>query len=132
MIYVFNGKNVNIPDKVIENYVNKLGITEMDAIQMWLDDNDYTTNEQVEELTAKAKANKTDKIVVTNKTKRKQVDRKPKEKPTKEFLIDLLWQTLQALENTENVKITNKSKLIEFCYNGKEFKLDLIEKRVKK
>ena len=132
MIYVFNGKNVNIPDKVIENYVNKLGITEMDAIQMWLDDNDYTTNEQVEELTAKAKANKTDKIVVTNKTKRKQVDRKPKENPTKEFLIDLLWQTLQALENTENVKITNKSKLIEFCYNGKEFKLDLIEKRVKK
>ena len=54
-----NNKVVKIPQKEIDNLMKTLELTEQEAIQTWLDDNDYTTNEVVEELTKKAKDNKT-------------------------------------------------------------------------
>lgn len=57
MKYDFNGKILNIPDAEINNSVKLLGITQAEAIQLWLDDNDYTINETVEELTEKSKKN---------------------------------------------------------------------------
>ena len=57
MKYDFNGKILNIPDKELKNSMEALGISKEEAIQMWLDDNDYTTNETVEELSEKAKKN---------------------------------------------------------------------------
>ena len=57
MKYDFNGKILNIPDKELKNSMEALGISKEEAIQMWLDDNDYTTNETVEELTEKSKKN---------------------------------------------------------------------------
>ena len=57
MKYDFNGKMLNIPDKEIENSMKSLEISKEEAIQMWLDDNDYTINETVEELSEKAKKN---------------------------------------------------------------------------
>ena len=55
MKYNFNGKEINIPDAEIENSMKLLSISKEEAIEMWLDDNDYTTNEEVEKLTEKAK-----------------------------------------------------------------------------
>ena len=55
MLYNFNGKNLTIPDSELENSMRLLDISKEEAIQMWLDDNDYTTNDEVEELTEKAK-----------------------------------------------------------------------------
>ena len=57
MKYDFNGKILNIPDKELENSMKSLEISKEEAIQMWLDDNDYTINEVVEELSEKAKKN---------------------------------------------------------------------------
>lgn len=57
MKYDFNGKILNIPDAEINNSVKLLGITPAEAVQLWLDDNDYTINETVEELTEKSKKN---------------------------------------------------------------------------
>ena len=57
MKYDFNGKILNIPDKELKNSMEALEISKEEAIQMWLDDNDYTTNETVEELSEKAKKN---------------------------------------------------------------------------
>jgi len=57
MKYEFNNKILNIPDKELENSMKALDITKEEAIQMWLDDNDYTINETVEELTEKSKKN---------------------------------------------------------------------------
>lgn len=56
MTYNFNGKNLTIPDAEIEKSMKLLDIPRNEAIQLWLDDNDYTENETVEELTEKAKA----------------------------------------------------------------------------
>lgn len=57
MKYDFNGKILNIPDADIEKSMKILEISKEEAIQMWLDDNDYTTNDVVEELSEKAKKN---------------------------------------------------------------------------
>ena len=53
-----NGKSVHIPDAEIANSMTKLDLSKDEAIQMWLEDNDYCENEEVEILTAKAKENK--------------------------------------------------------------------------
>ena len=58
MNYKFNGININIPDSEIQNNMKLLGISKEEAIQMWLEDNDYLENEIVVELTKKAKENK--------------------------------------------------------------------------
>ena len=51
-----NGKTVNIPDAEIEKNMKALEISKEEAIDMWLFDNDYEDNEEVDEMTVKAKA----------------------------------------------------------------------------
>lgn len=133
MTYNINNRNINIPDEVIKKNMEILDISENEAIQMYLEDEGYLENEEVEKLTKKAKENKTDKIVAIDKTKpRAKTTREPKQNPDKEFIIDQVWQLLAGIEHTERVKIENPTKLITFEYHGKEFKLDLVEKRKKK
>ena len=127
-----NNKIVKINDNEIKKLMKNLEITEAEAIETWLSDNDYVNNEQIEILTKKAKENKTDKIVASDKTTRKKAERQPKENPIKEQIIDILASTLRNELTPELIQITNKSKLIEFTYFGKQFKLDLIEKRIPK
>ena len=126
-VKISDKKTIIIKDKEIKDLMKNLDITEQEAVETWLFDHDYTSNEQVEILSKKANANKTDKIVVTDKITRKKVERTPKENPTKEFLVSQMYQALQPI--VQNINIINKNKLIEFTYNDKVFKLDLVEKR---
>ena len=127
-----NNKVVKIPQKEIDNLMKTLELTEQEAIETWLDDNDYTTNKQVEELTKKAKANGTTKIGARVNVENKKVERERKENPTKALIIDQLWQKLAEIEHISNLKIENKEKLITFSLNGNDYKLDLVQKRAKK
>ena len=127
-----NNKVVKIPQKEIDNLMKTLELTEQEAIETWLDDNDYTTNEQVEELTKKAKANGTTKIGARVNVENKKVDRERKANPTKALIIDQLWQKLAEIEHISNLKVENKEKLITFSLNGNDYKLDLVQKRAKK
>ena len=61
--------------------------------------------------------------VAYNFDKRKTV----KENPTKEGLIQFLYNSLQ--NEVENLEIANKSKLLTFSLNGENFELNLIQKR---
>ena len=61
MIYELNNKKIKIPDEQIKNNMKILDITEQEAIQMYLEDEGYLENEEVQTLTQKAKENKTDK-----------------------------------------------------------------------
>lgn len=132
MIKNINGKNVNIPDKDIQNFMKSLDISEDEAIAMWLDDNDYTTNEQVEELTKKAKINKTDKIVVQSKINKAKTERKPKENPLKQAIIQDIYKFLSKNSTLQNVKIVNNTKTIDFYAENKYFSINLVEHRPKK
>ena len=127
-----NNKVVKIPQKEIDNLMKTLELTEQEAIETWLDDNDYTTNEQVEELTKKAKANGTTKIGARVNIENKKVERERKANPTKALIIDQLWQKLAEIEHISNLKVENKEKLITFSLNGNDYKLDLVQKRAKK
>ena len=128
-----NGKSVHIPDAEIANSMAKLDLSKDEAIQMWLEDNDYCENEEVEILTQKAKENKVSRGAKSEKTLAK-TDRKTRErKPDleKEEIIAALSEFLTEKGYTF-VEITNKSKIIEFNIGKNHYKLDLIRQRTQK
>ncbi len=133
MIKVKN-KEVKIPDEEIKNLMDKLELTEQEAIQTWLEDEGYEINEEVERLTAKAKANGTARVNARANVENKKTTRERKANPVKEEIIQIL---ANALKNSQNlpinaIKIENVGKIITFKVENREFKLDLIEKRQKK
>ena len=127
-----NNKVVKIPQKEIDNLMKTLELTEQEAIETWLDDNDYTTNEQVEELTKKAKVNGTTKIGARVNLENKKVERERKANPTKALIIEELTEKLKQIDGISQLKVENKQKLITFSLNGNDYKLDLVQKRAKK
>ena len=127
-----NNKVVKIPQKEIDNLMKTLELTEQEAIETWLDDNDYTTNKQVEELTKKAKANGTTKIGARVNVENKKVERERKANPTKALIIEELTEKLKQIDGISQLKVEKKEKLITFSLNGNDYKLDLVQKRAKK
>jgi len=128
-----NNKVVRIPQKEIDNLMKTLELTEQEAIQTWLDDNDYTTNEVVEELTKKAKENKTTLInKARENAENKKTTRERKENPTKALIIAEIFNKLAEIDGISQLKVENKEKLVTFSLNGNEYKLDLVQKRAKK
>lgn len=132
MKYNFNGKQINIPDEEIKKSMEILELSEEEAIQMYLEDEGYIKNEEVERLTKKAKENKTDKIVVRSKTENTRAERPPKENPVKEQLIKDLYEFLKENSELSRVNITNKTKTIDFYVDNRYFSLNLTEHRQKK
>ena len=134
MQYEYNGKTLNIPDDFIQNAMKNLSIDEDEAIQLWLEDNDYEVNEEQMALDAKAKANvKVANIVKARAAdsgkKKTQRERVKKEDPTKEGVIAALAKALPELANAENVTIVNAGKLITFTIGEDTYKLDLVRQR---
>lgn len=134
MIVKVKNKEVKIPNEEIKNLMDKLELTEQEAIQTWLEDEGYEVNEEVERLTAKAKANGTARVNARANVENKKTTRERKANPVKEEIIQIL---ANALKNSQNlpinaIKIENVGKIITFKVENREFKLDLIEKRQKK
>lgn len=127
MNYNFNGKNIKIPDAEIEKNMRILEISKEEAIQMYLEDEGYITNETVEELTKKAKTNGTTKVKAKSTKTRKSVKRERKPDEEKENIIKILENALKQAGIDANV--TNKAKIIEFSIENNQYKLDLIKKR---
>lgn len=128
MTHNLNGKNIRIPDKEIDKNAAILGITRDEAIQMYLEDEGYIPNEYVDALTAKAKEAKISHDAKSEKPRKnagKPRERKPDE--DKERLIKILENAL----NDEGIAATatNKTKIVEFEYNGSHYKVDLIRQR---
>ena len=128
--YEHNGKTLRIPLAEIERNMQILKLTEVEAVQMWLEDNGHEINEEQEALDKKARENKiTAKIhqarAYTPKTQKERVH---KEDKTKEGFIKNLAEILADLEATE-IEIVNPSKLITFKLGNETFKLDLIRQR---
>ena len=115
----------------VNNKVVKIPQKEIDCIFDGVIPN--PTNEVVEELTKKAKDNKTTLI---NKARanveNKKTTRERKENPTKALIIAEIFNKLAEIEGISQLKVENKEKLITFSLNGNEYKLDLVQKRAKK
>ena len=131
MLYELKGgKRVNIPDDTILKYRKMLGLTQTEAVQMWLEDEGYEVNAEQEALCQKAKENRITATVHQAKayTPKTQRERVKKADPTKEGVIAAIAELLPTL-NAENVEITNAGKIITFTISGDKYKLDLIRQR---
>lgn len=133
MVYKLNeNKEVRIPDKDIERLMTTMKIDQEEAVEIWLEDEGYLINDEQEELCAKAKENKSNKIVKAQREKKAPIVLKNKEKvvkdnPVKESVITAVAELLQGI--AADVKIENKAKIITFKIDDREFKIDLVEKR---
>jgi len=123
MKYNFNGKEINIPDAEIEKNMKILDISKEEAIEMWLDDNDYTENEEVEELTAKAKSVKRYEKADKPRKERK-VERKVDEE--KKHLINILVTSLNG--EVSNISVKNEAEFSFIC-NENSYTVKLVKHR---
>jgi len=131
MLYNFGGKQIRIPDDEIAVAMKNLGLSEPEAIQMWLEDEGFLDNEEQEALCEKAKENK---VRVQGEGLK---ERKPREKPKTVKVSDEKAQLFNEIvenlkENGRNFEISKQNKLILVKINEKVFKIDLIEQRTKK
>ena len=124
-----NGKVVNIPDKDIEKFMKSLDLTREEAIEMWLEDNDYEVNEEQVALDEKAK-----KVKINHGAS--AVDKSTKEKKERKVIVSdekqaLFSEILSNLQDVygENVQIVKENKLLTVKIGAKTFKIDLIEQR---
>lgn len=127
MKYEFKGKNLIIPDKDLENSMKNLNISKKEAIQLWLEDNDYEINEVVEELTEKAKKNikryeQSDKVRKPS-TKERKVDTE------KAYLLNILINAISSEDCIESVK--NEAEF-SFSHGENAYTVKLIKHRAKK
>lgn len=133
MVYVLNGKNIKIPDNELINIQNGLQVSKDEAIQIYLEDNDYLENVEQVALDKKAKDSKITATIhkAQSGKERKKVTRERKPDLEKEKIINDLKDFLTE-KGMQKVEITNKSKIIEFNIGGNHYKLDLIKTRTKK
>ena len=133
MTITVNGKTVRINEQEVEKIAVGLGISKQEAVQVWLEDNEYIENAEQVKLDTKAKSNRITatihqaKAITPKKTQRERV---LKDDPTKENLIRCIKAALEE-KGCEKVEIVNKTKLISFTLGGDTFKLDLIRQRNK-
>ena len=125
-----NGKVVNIPYKEIEKSMKALELTKEEAIQMWLEDNDYEINDEQVALDEKAKKVKIQHgASAIDKTEQKE--KKPrvvKISDEKQALFGEIYLHLKEIFG-ENVEIVKENKLLTVTQGKKVFKIDIIEQR---
>lgn len=127
-----NGKTVNIPDSEITNNMRLLELTREEAIQLWLEDNDYEENEEQAELDAKAKKVKINHGAQADKPRKKsEKPRTVKVSDAKKEFFSALSQFLSefSTENSAEMAVLKENKLFQVQYGGEIFKIDLIQQR---
>ena len=123
-----NGKSVNIPKSEIEKLMSSLELSEKDAIDLWLCDNNLEEDEEQIELDEKASKVRIDKDIIQKKPKK---ERKKPEKKVSDAKKELFSEILSHLEDVykKNVEVLNENKLISVRIGEKTFKIDVIETR---
>lgn len=134
MIYKYGEKKIRIPDDILQISMAQLGLTQEEAIQMYLEDEGIIENAEQEALEEKAKKNRITATIHqarAESAKKSQKERVRKADPTKEGVIAELAECLRTM-GAEDVQIINIGKLITFKMGEDIYKLDLIRQRPKK
>ena len=136
MLYTLeNGKTVSIPDSEIINNMKALEISQEEAIELWLDDNDYTENEEQNALDRKAKKAGVGLIVKdVDKPKKERKPRTCKVSDEKQLLFNAIYDFLATFteENTGNVEVLTENKMFSVKMGDKSFKINITQDRNKK
>ena len=133
MTITFNEKNINIPDDEIKIAMDNLQLTQEEAIELWLDDNGYTVNEEQVALTKKAstvKINHDAQAPVNNKTSK---PRNKKEDFVKKAIISAILDGLKNnINDFSSISVRNDEKYIDFTLNNVDYTVNLVAHRGKK
>ena len=121
-------------EKIIKDYMKKLGISREEAEQLYEDDLEDFIGEEGEAMTEKAKAIK---IRGDSEEKKKKTTRQPKIDELKVSILQYIADRMQSrhccVEEDEwdfdKIFIKNPQKEITFRYNGGEYSLNLIKHR---
>jgi hypothetical protein len=124
MKYNFNGKEINIPDGDINKLKNQLELSTEEAIETWLFDHDYVDDEEVDEMTKKAKEirryEKADK-------ERKKVVRERKVDAEKGGLLTAIKTAVEAFGGVVS-SVKNEAEF-SFTFNGNSYTVKLVKHR---
>lgn len=140
MTYKIKGRTIVLPDAEIENLMKTLNISRNEAIDTWLSDNDYVSNETVETLTKNAKDNRITNSIHEARQSKENKGRRPREKkenPLKKQIIagihDYFLDEIGHIfpKNTEII-VTNDEKYIDLTIDNRHFTINLVEHREKK
>ena len=122
-------KTIEIPDEYITTQKRTLGLSNKEAIDLYLFDEGYAENEFVSEMTEKAKKNKSQSV---RRSKRKAPKRK--EDPIKRAMIAFLLDSLIDVPQEYNLKVecptvVNPGRIISFTIGEDTYELTLSKKR---
>ena len=117
---------MQVNEKEIKNFMEKYSITYEKAKQMWLEDNDFLENEEIEEMTKKAKENIKRYEKDVSKTRKKSTKER-KVDTEKGAIIEILKKALE--EN--GFAIDNVKTETEINFNNGLFTLKLTRHRKK-
>lgn len=123
-----NGKSVNIPKSEIEKLMSSLGLSEKDAIDLWLCDNGLEEDEEQMELDEKASKVRIDKDIIQKKPAKERKKPEKKVSDEKKALFNEISGFLKRVYGI-NTEIVTENKLITVKIGDKTFKIDVIEQR---
>lgn len=125
-----NGKTVNVPDSEIKSYMSKYELSENEAIQLYLEDEDLLENAELEELDSKAKKVKINHgaSAVDKTEKKEKKPRTVKISDEKQQLFNNIYHFLVETYGG-SIDILKENKLLTLKVGEKTFKVDLIEQR---
>jgi len=124
------GKVIVIPDAEIKQNMTALDVSEAEAVEIWLEDNEYEINEEQAALDEKAKKEKVG--VEAGKGQRKKIEhRTVKISDEKKAVFDTILENLDRCEliDRENITVLKENKLIQVKIGERTFKIDVIECR---
>ena len=122
------GKKFNIPDDYLNKQMQNLGVSKMEAVQLWLEDNGVEKNEELETLDQEAKKTKIQHGAGDKKRTSATRERKPNLE--KQNIIAALASIL-ADDNfsdgltVENIKIVKSEREISFQIKENSYSLTL-------
>lgn len=128
MIYNYNGKNVTIPDAEIDKLVSALEISQEEAIETWLMDNDMMEDEEADRMGEQAKVNKLGADAAKGHKKTNAKPRTVKISDEKKELFEALKRFL-ADNYGADATVVKENKEFAVVVGEKKFKIDLVEHR---
>ena len=108
--------------------MTSLELSQADAIDLWLCDNDYEEDEEQIELDEKAKKVKINKDIVPKKAKTERKKPIKVVSDEKKALFDEILNNLKDVYK-ENVEVLIENKLISVKIGDIQFKIDIIQQR---
>jgi len=126
MRYKYEGRNINIPDQIIDIGM-KEGLTRQETIDRYLSDEGLAVDPTVAALTEKAKAAGTGAKATGERKERKAPVRKPDE--IKRSMIAGLAEYTGDILGVTNVQVTNIERMISYEFAGEKYELTLTRKR---